>query len=283
MPWGSRRRAPWPTGPSTVSRCRAPTPPRTSSSASAPPSASSAPASSSWRPPGTAGEDILAPKEEVDWMRRLSAAIQRPVTFAMVQVDAAPDLWRELMDESLAGRLRRRRPVAPGGRPRLRAAVRALHHLLPPRPDPGLPGAEGTGPARPTTWSPPSARPRCATPSSPGSPTRRPPSAWTRRTRPPSSWATRPSTSRDPSGHWPGSPRPPAGPPLVGRLRRHARGRRAGPAVRADPELLRRRPPCRPGDAAAPPGRGRPRRRRGALRGDLRRLPADVHAHPLDP
>jgi len=52
-------------------------------------------------PAGTAGEDILAPKEEVDWMRRLSAAIQRPVTFAMVQVDAAPGLWRELMDESL--------------------------------------------------------------------------------------------------------------------------------------------------------------------------------------
>jgi N-acyl-D-amino-acid deacylase len=52
-------------------------------------------------PAGTAGEDILAPKEEVDWMRRLSAAIQRPVTFAMVQVDAAPDLWRELLDESL--------------------------------------------------------------------------------------------------------------------------------------------------------------------------------------
>jgi N-acyl-D-aspartate/D-glutamate deacylase len=52
-------------------------------------------------PTGTAGEDIVAPKAEVDWMRRLSAAIHRPVTFAMVQVDAAPDLWRELMDESL--------------------------------------------------------------------------------------------------------------------------------------------------------------------------------------
>ena len=34
-------------------------------------------------------------------MRRLSAAIQRPVTFAMVQVDDAPDLWRELLEESL--------------------------------------------------------------------------------------------------------------------------------------------------------------------------------------
>jgi N-acyl-D-amino-acid deacylase len=52
-------------------------------------------------PTGTAGEDIVAPKAEVDWMRRLSAAIHRPVTFAMVQVDAAPELWRELMDESL--------------------------------------------------------------------------------------------------------------------------------------------------------------------------------------
>ncbi len=52
-------------------------------------------------PAGTAGEDILAPKLEVDWMRRLSAAIHRPVTFALVQVDEAPDLWRELMDESL--------------------------------------------------------------------------------------------------------------------------------------------------------------------------------------
>ncbi len=52
-------------------------------------------------PAGAAGEAILAPREEVDWMRRLSAAIDRPVTFAMVQVDAAPQLWRELMDESL--------------------------------------------------------------------------------------------------------------------------------------------------------------------------------------
>ena len=52
-------------------------------------------------PAGTAGEDVVAPKKEVDWMRRLSAAIHRPVTFALVQVDAAPQLWRELMDESL--------------------------------------------------------------------------------------------------------------------------------------------------------------------------------------
>jgi len=52
-------------------------------------------------PQGSAGEDVIGPKKEVDWMRRLSAAIQRPVTFALLQVDAAPELWRELMDESL--------------------------------------------------------------------------------------------------------------------------------------------------------------------------------------
>ena len=52
-------------------------------------------------PVGAAGEDIIGPKKEIDWMRRLSAAIHRPVTFALVQVDDAPDLWRELMDESL--------------------------------------------------------------------------------------------------------------------------------------------------------------------------------------
>ena len=52
-------------------------------------------------PAGSAGEDIIGPRKEVDWMRRLSAAINRPVTFALLQVDAAPELWRELMDESL--------------------------------------------------------------------------------------------------------------------------------------------------------------------------------------
>jgi N-acyl-D-aspartate/D-glutamate deacylase len=53
-------------------------------------------------PAGAAGEDIIKPAKEVDWMCRLSASIHRPVTFALLQVDAAPDLWRELMDASLA-------------------------------------------------------------------------------------------------------------------------------------------------------------------------------------
>jgi N-acyl-D-aspartate/D-glutamate deacylase len=53
-------------------------------------------------PAGVAGEDVSSPAKEVDWMRRLSAAIGRPVTFAMLQVSSAPDLWRELLDTSLA-------------------------------------------------------------------------------------------------------------------------------------------------------------------------------------
>jgi N-acyl-D-aspartate/D-glutamate deacylase len=52
-------------------------------------------------PMGAAGEDIISPAKEIDWMCRLSAEIGRPVTFALIQVDAAPDLWRELMDASL--------------------------------------------------------------------------------------------------------------------------------------------------------------------------------------
>jgi N-acyl-D-aspartate/D-glutamate deacylase len=34
-------------------------------------------------------------------MRRLSAAIERPVSFALLQVDSAPDLWRRQLEESL--------------------------------------------------------------------------------------------------------------------------------------------------------------------------------------
>jgi N-acyl-D-amino-acid deacylase len=52
-------------------------------------------------PDGVAGEDFVAPHREVDWMRRLSSTIGRPVTFALLQVESAPDLWKELMDASL--------------------------------------------------------------------------------------------------------------------------------------------------------------------------------------
>src|SRR4051794_34265966 len=52
-------------------------------------------------PMGAAGEDLVAPKTEMDWMCRLAGEIGMPVSFALEQVEAAPDLWRELMDQSI--------------------------------------------------------------------------------------------------------------------------------------------------------------------------------------
>jgi N-acyl-D-aspartate/D-glutamate deacylase len=49
---------------------------------------------------GAGGEDVIGPKKEMEWMRRLSAEIGRPISFAMLQVDAAPTLWRELLEIS---------------------------------------------------------------------------------------------------------------------------------------------------------------------------------------
>ncbi|MGV9773439.1 N-acyl-D-amino-acid deacylase family protein [Streptosporangium sp. NPDC003464] len=51
-------------------------------------------------PAGAAGEDVNAPMKEVAWMSRLAEAIDRPVTFALLQIDSVPDLWSELLSES---------------------------------------------------------------------------------------------------------------------------------------------------------------------------------------
>jgi N-acyl-D-aspartate/D-glutamate deacylase len=52
-------------------------------------------------PSGADGLDVSDADREMSWMRRLSAEIDRPVTFALLQVDTAPDLWKQMMDESL--------------------------------------------------------------------------------------------------------------------------------------------------------------------------------------
>ena len=49
-------------------------------------------------PAGALGEDLAAPDREMDWMRRLSAAIGRPVTFALTQNDHDPEAWRRMLD-----------------------------------------------------------------------------------------------------------------------------------------------------------------------------------------
>ena len=53
-------------------------------------------------PAGIAGEELDDPWAEIDWMRRLSATIGRPVTFALLQVDSSPDAWKDQLAASLA-------------------------------------------------------------------------------------------------------------------------------------------------------------------------------------
>jgi N-acyl-D-aspartate/D-glutamate deacylase len=52
-------------------------------------------------PAGVMGEDLAASEKEMDWMRRLAADTGRPVTFAMVQHDLAPDQWKKMLDLAL--------------------------------------------------------------------------------------------------------------------------------------------------------------------------------------
>jgi N-acyl-D-aspartate/D-glutamate deacylase len=49
-------------------------------------------------PAGVLGEDLDAPEKEVAWMRRLAAATNRPVTFALTQNNADPQAWRRQLD-----------------------------------------------------------------------------------------------------------------------------------------------------------------------------------------
>jgi len=56
-------------------------------------------------PAGAMGEDLAAPEREVDWMRRLSVAIRRPLTFALQQNEVDTDHWRRILaltDEAAA-------------------------------------------------------------------------------------------------------------------------------------------------------------------------------------
>src|SRR6185436_16741286 len=48
-------------------------------------------------PAGVMGEDLAAPEKEVAWMRRLSAEIGRPVSFALSQHDADKEQFRAIL------------------------------------------------------------------------------------------------------------------------------------------------------------------------------------------
>jgi len=74
-------------------------------------------------PAGALGEDLAAPEREMAWMRKLSAAIDRPVTFALTQNDHDPDSWRRMLQ--LAGEA-----VGEGARIRPQVAGRPVTLLL---------------------------------------------------------------------------------------------------------------------------------------------------------
>ncbi len=232
-------------------------------------------------PMGAAGEDIVNPIKEVDWMRRLSAKIGRPVTFALIQVDSAPELWRELMDASLA--------AADEGAdiwPQVAARATGLlsgHHttyslfdVIPAYQE--LKARNLSEDELIEALRDPEVRASIL--------------GW----EPDEATAARLAHAAehtyllgDPPDYEPSPDRSLAGlaassgrDSVRGRLRRDAGRRRSRPALRADPQLLGRQPRRRARDAVAPPGGERPGRRRGALRRDLRRIDPDVHAHPLD-
>jgi N-acyl-D-aspartate/D-glutamate deacylase len=48
-------------------------------------------------PAGVLGEDLAAPDREMSWMRRLAAAIGRPVTFALTQNNNEPEAFRKML------------------------------------------------------------------------------------------------------------------------------------------------------------------------------------------
>jgi N-acyl-D-amino-acid deacylase len=49
-------------------------------------------------PGGVMGEDLALPHKEVAWMRKLSREINRPVSFALLQIDQQPKLWKEILE-----------------------------------------------------------------------------------------------------------------------------------------------------------------------------------------
>ena len=93
-------------------------------------------------PLGSAGEMLEDAWQEVDWMRRLSAAIDRPVSYVLLQADDDPELWRKQLAASLEACAEGAScsPRSRGARP---ASVRAPHDAVPVLRLPRLCGAAG--------------------------------------------------------------------------------------------------------------------------------------------
>ncbi len=106
-------------------------------------------------PAGALGEDLAAPEREMAWMRKLSAAIGRPVSFALTQNDHDPESWRLMLDLCAQAVGGGRAGAAAGRGPSREPAARAAD-LPPVRVLPvvgadrrGVARGEGRGDARP--------------------------------------------------------------------------------------------------------------------------------------
>ena len=162
-------------------------------------------------PLGSAGEMLEDAWQEVDWMRRLSAAIDRPVSYVLLQADDDPELWRKQLAASLEACAEGARLFPQiAGRP---TGILSGHHTtlclfseFPAYME--LRARCGSTPNWRRRWP----TPRCGARLCRGRRPPRPrPMRWPRPTSAPSCSATRPTTSPGPSGHWPAWPRRAAG------------------------------------------------------------------------
>ena len=235
-------------------------------------------------PLGSAGEMLEDVMDEVDWMRRLSAAIDRPVSYVLLQIDDDPELWRKQLAASLDACAEGRTPLPADRRAAHGHPHRAPHDAVPLRRHPGLPGAAARGACSAAELAAALADPEV----------RRSIVSWT-----PSSPAEAEAMEKaygrtfvlgDPPDYEPGPERSLAGlaaargvSPLEVAYDEMAARRRAGPAVPPHPQLRHGRPRPRARDAAAPAGPARALADGGAHTGTIcDALHAHLHAHPLD-
>ncbi len=86
-------------------------------------------------PAGVDGQDLIRATTEMAWMTRLSAEIGQPVSYALLQIAARPQLYRELMDEALEATSRGANVVAlVAGRPFGMLIGLQSHHAFAKRP-----------------------------------------------------------------------------------------------------------------------------------------------------
>ena len=138
----SRRRARSATGPSTASRFPAPIAAEDELFGLGRAMAAGGRAVFELAPQGVAGEDIIAPKKELEWMQRLGAEIDRPISFGMIQVDAAPGPLARTTGHLGGGARGGQRVVSPDRRATVRHAVR-LPRPSRVHPSSDLPSPEG--------------------------------------------------------------------------------------------------------------------------------------------